>query len=105
MGFYGNWYSTSCNIVSQVLCAKYKCNPITFKKNGRCLESFSVSHALIFSNIGLIIAHHNEICDKIIHLTRQAFYPNCARVEPLTHEGSSISEGGISWRENSRNTA
>ena len=51
------------------------------------MKTFSVRHALICSNIGLIIACHNEIYDKIIHLYRQEFSPNSVHREPLIHLG------------------
>ena len=33
-----------------------------------CMQNFSVHHALIFPNGGLVIERHNEIREKIIHL-------------------------------------
>ena len=46
------------------------------------------------SNGGILIARHNKIHDKIIHLARQDFYPNYIRIKPLIHHGCSRYEGG-----------
>ena len=51
-----------------------------------------VHFALICINGGLGIARHNEICDDIIHLSKQVFSPNCMSREPLIHLGCSRSE-------------
>ena len=40
-------------------------------------------HALIIPNGGLVIARHNDICDKIIHLIKQALSSQCVRGEPI----------------------
>ena len=50
---------------------------------------------LIFIKEGLVIAHHNEIHDEIIHLTIQYFSNNCVHVGTLIHLGWSISEGEV----------
>ena len=33
------------------------------------MQTFSVCHVIICINVGLVITHHNKICEKIIHLT------------------------------------
>ena len=47
------------------------------------------------SNIGIVVASHNEICDAIIRLARQSFSPNCVRGKPLILQGHIISEGRV----------
>ena len=37
------------------------------------MQTVSVRHVLSCPNGGLVITHHNEICDDIIHLTKQDF--------------------------------
>ena len=59
------------------------------------MRTFSVHHALRCVNGGLVIARHNDISDEVIHLSIQAFSPACVRGEPLIHQGSSRSEGGV----------
>ena len=49
-------------------------------------------HTLSCSNGGIIIAHHNEICDETVHLAIHAFFPHCVRGVPLIHLGHIISE-------------
>ena len=49
-------------------------------------------HAISFSNGGLVITHHNNICDGNVYLARQAFSPHCVCGEPLIHVFHSISE-------------
>ena len=56
------------------------------------MQTFSVHHALICPNEGLVIACHNEICDDIIHLTRQDFKTNCVSGKPIIHLGHRILE-------------
>ena len=51
------------------------------------MQTFLVNHALNCNNRGLLTAYHNEICDNIIHIARQAFYPNCIHGKPLIHLG------------------
>ena len=52
------------------------------------MQIFSAYHALSYSNVGLIIARHNDIFDDIFHLARQAFPTNCVRGKPLIYEGN-----------------
>ena len=56
------------------------------------MHTFYVHQALICSNGGIVIARHNEIRDKIIHLTKQALSTNCVHGEPLIHLGRRIYE-------------
>ena len=42
---------------------------------------------LIFIKEGLVITHHNEIHDEIIHLTIKYFSNNCVHVGTLIHLG------------------
>ena len=60
------------------------------------MQTFSVHWALSCSNGGLVTAHHNDICDEIIYLSRQAFYPHYVRGEPLIHLGFIRSEDEVS---------
>ena len=48
-----------------------------------------------FSKGGLVIAYHNEIHNKIIQRTRQAFYPYCVCGELFIQQVHSISWGGV----------
>ena len=48
---------------------------------------------------GIVITRHNEIRDKIIHIKKQDFYPNCIRVKPLIHLVRSRYEEEASHRE------
>ena len=53
---------------------------------------------------GLAITCHNEIREKIIHLTIKPSPHNCVHDESLIHHGRIISEGGgAPWREHSIN--
>ena len=36
---------------------------------------------------GVIIAHHNEACDKLIHIVKRVFSWNCVCREPLISQG------------------
>ena len=49
------------------------------------MQTFLVRHLLRRPNGGLVIARHNEICDDIIYLVKQAFSPNYACIKPLIH--------------------
>ena len=53
------------------LCAHYNDNPPNIqKKYDSCMQTFSLHHALRCSSRGIVIVRHNEICDKITHLSR-----------------------------------
>ena len=54
-----------------------------------------MTHTLICSKYGLVIARHNEVREKLLYLARQAFYPSLVRLEPLIHQGRTISERNI----------
>ena len=70
--------------------------PLTSETIYDCMQTFSVHDVMSCPNGGLIIARHNEICDEIIHLERQAFSPNFVRSEPLIHLLCSILEEDFS---------
>ena len=64
------------------------------------MKTFSVRYALCLPTGGLVIVHHNEICDKIIHITKQAFSLKCLYEKNLIHLGHSryeeeVNNGGI----------
>ena len=71
-----------CNF--NVLIKKLYPPNIQNKCNG-CMQTLLLCHTLIFPNGGLVIARHNEICDKIIHLTKKYFYLNCVHEKTTTH--------------------
>ena len=101
-GYHGHWYSTSRNGILQFLCASYNVNPPNLQnKCDGCMQTFSLCHVLIFPNGGLVIACHNDICDEIIHLAKQAFSPNCILSEPLVHLVCSIYEEEVPHIESS----
>ena len=56
------------------------------------MQNFAARHALSCPNVDIVIAHKNGIREEIIHILRQAFYPNCVRVKTLTHLVHSRSE-------------
>ena len=51
-----------------------------------------MTDALSCSIGGLVITRHNEIRDKIRHLSRRAFTSASVRAEPLIHQGRTRSE-------------
>ena len=68
------------------LCADYNNNPPNHQNNCySCMQNFLVRHALSPPLGGLVIARHNEIRDKIIHLAKKAFSPHCVCIKPLIH--------------------
>ena len=67
-------------------------SPPISKKSNECMQTFSVRHVLSFPNGGLVITHHNEICDEIIHLTKQDLSSNSVRDEIIIHQGCRRSE-------------
>ena len=94
-GYYDNWYSTCRNGISRFLCACYNVNPPNpQRKCDSFLQTFSVRRTLSYINVGIVVIRHNYICDDIIHISRQAFSPNCICGEPLIHQGCSRSDGG-----------
>ena len=52
-------------------------------------------HTLSCSIDGLVIARHNEICDKILYLSQHDFTSSSVRAEPLIHQGRTRSEQDI----------
>ena len=54
-----------------------------------------MTHTLSCSIGGLVIARHNKIHDKILHLSRHAFTSAFVRTEPLIHQGRTIFEQEI----------
>ena len=57
---------------------------------------FGVTHTLICSTGGLVIARHNEIHDKILYLYQHIFISSYVRAETLVRQGRTISEQNIS---------
>ena len=51
--------------------------PPNQKKRDGFSQSFSVCHGHSRIHGGLVIARHNVVCDNILHLIQQSFYPNC----------------------------
>ena len=49
-------------------------------------------HTLSYSIGGLVIACHNEICDKLLYISQRAFTSAPVRAKPLIHQGRKISE-------------
>ena len=52
-------------------------------------------HTLSCSIVGLIIARHNKIRDKLLYLSRLAFTPAPVCTKPLIHQGRTRSEQEI----------
>ena len=63
-----------------------------YKKINGCMQTFSMRHVLICPYGGLVIRHHKNIYDEIIHLAKQDFSPNCVCGEIIIHQGCRISE-------------
>ena len=80
---------------SNFVCNCYNVNPPNLQNrcDGR-LQTFSLHDTPSCIIRGLAIAWHNEIRNNIIHLSIQAFSPDCVFGEPLIHEGHSRPEGG-----------
>ena len=56
------------------LCARYNVSPLNFQRHCDGYSTvFVVMNTLRCSIDGLVITHHNEICDKIIYLSQRAF--------------------------------
>ena len=76
-----------------ILCAHYNVKPpIIQNKCDGCLLTFSVYCTLSCRNGGVVVVRWNEICDEIIHLSIQSFYPNCVHGKPLFCQVLSRSE-------------
>ena len=80
----GSWLNTQVNTVTGevlaamechgFLCASYDVTPTNLhSKCDGCGTSFNVHPALICSKVGLVIACHNKVNDKLIYLVKQAF--------------------------------
>ena len=67
------------------------------KCNG-CLQTLSAHHVLIYIKRVLVILLHNEIRDKIIHLSIQAFFPHYVYIKALIQQSHNISEGDMRHR-------
>ena len=57
-----------------------------------CDTDLGETHTLSCSTGGLVIVRHNEIRDKLLSLSRNAFTPASLRTEPLIHKGHIKSE-------------
>ena len=62
-------------------------------------SSFSVGHRLSCSKGGLLIAHHNEVCDKLLNISWQASTFNWVRGKPLYLIGPQKIRRGCTSRE------
>ena len=54
-----------------------------------------MTHTLSCITGGLVIAHHNEIRDELLYISRHAFTSASVRAEPLIHKGRTRSEQEI----------
>ena len=75
------------------LCSCHNINPPNIQnKCDGCMRNFWLRHTLSRPNGGLIVAHHNDICDEIIHLTEKLSPLTVHTSNLLIHLGHSISE-------------
>ena len=92
----GYWPSVRGTIVSGTvlsatefryfLCVHYKVSTLNLQSHfGGCGTAFIVTHALICSIGGLVIAHHNVIRDELLYLSQRVFTSASVRAEPLIH--------------------
>ena len=96
MWYYSFRYSTICYGVLVFLCAPYNVSNLNLQRHfNEFGTSFGVTHTLSFSIDGLVIAHHNKICDKLLYLSWSAFTSAYVHVEPLIHQGHTRSEQEI----------
>ena len=94
--YYSFRYSIICYGILIFLCACYNVYPVNLQSHcDRCGTVFGVTHTLSCSIGGLVIARHNEICDKIFYLSWRAFTSAYVRVEPLIHKGRTRSKKKI----------
>ena len=76
-----------------LLCVHLNVNPINPQSHcDRCGIAFEVHHTLRCITGGLVIARHNEVCDKILYLSHRSFNSESVHVEPLIHQGHTRSE-------------
>ena len=61
-------------------------------------------HNIRCNNGGLVIAHHNKICDDVIHLDRRDLSPHQVRSEPLINQVRRRSEGEVRHRRSIKKT-
>ena len=54
-----------------------------------------MTHTLICSTGGLLIARHNKIIDEILYLALRAFTPTSVHSNPLIYQGRTRSEKDI----------
>ena len=66
--------------------------PLTTEKWYVCSSSFSVLRGFSCRNRSLVIARHDEVCGKLLYLTKLSFPPSCIWGVPFIHQGCSISE-------------
>ena len=78
------------------LCARYNVTPLNIHSHcDRCGTAFKVTHIIICSKGGLVIAHHNGVRDELLYLDRRDFTPASVCAEPLIHQGHIRSEREI----------
>ena len=75
----GSWLNSQGNTVTgalfpdtefrNFLCTRYNVTPLKLQSNcNRCGIAFNLPHTLICRKVGLVIARHNEVCDKLLYL-------------------------------------
>ena len=57
-----------------------------------CVTAFGVTHALICSIGGLVIACHNKKGDELLYISQRAFTSAYVRAKPLISQGRTRSE-------------
>ena len=71
-----------------ILCAHYKISPLNLQSHcSRRGTAFGVTHPLSCSIGSPVIVRQNEICDKLLYLSRRAFTSASVHVEAITHQG------------------
>ena len=68
------------------LCSHYNVISPSLQNNcDGCLQTFLVRHVPNCRNVGLVITHHNEIRDEIVHLAIQDFSLHFIHGKPQIH--------------------
>ena len=77
----------SGTVFHDFLCSHYNVSPLNFQS--RCSVCYTASgetHTFSWSTDGLVIAHHNNIRDKVLYLSLQVFAPESVRDKSLIHQ-------------------
>ena len=78
------------------LCTHYNVISLNLQINcDGCVTAFKLCHALSWIKGGLIIERNNEVRDKLLYLSRQAFTSESVCAQPWIHQGDTISEREI----------